>query len=117
MDVPFKVLLIMAIAAMALASRPSSYARHCGRDCDLDLCKRIRCRGIEEAECKGKIRQGGGFCRCCQNCIIPIPKGLPCNPDPGYGIPEPVAYCDEGLTCDCRTKRCVPCGQCEYPLQ
>uniref|UniRef100_A0A482Z7Y2 U42-Theraphotoxin-Sfo1a_1 n=1 Tax=Selenotholus foelschei TaxID=1905327 RepID=A0A482Z7Y2_9ARAC len=96
------IVFFLAMVAMAVAS-PPSYERHCGRKCDLNICSTTFCLPLTERECKGKIRQGAGYCSCCKNCIIPLPKGSPCNPNPGYGIPEPVPYCDEGLTCDCRT--------------
>ncbi|GFQ86641.1 hypothetical protein TNCT_540191 [Trichonephila clavata] len=88
--VVFLILVVTAVAE-AYACLPDS--------CDRMKCKPLNCTTGE------RLKKNGGFCRCCDKCILILEKGDSC----GFfskGLP-PFEECDTGLKCDSNTRKCV----------
>uniref|UniRef100_A0A4Q8K533 U58-Liphistoxin-Lsp1c_1 n=1 Tax=Liphistius sp. SGP-2016 TaxID=1905180 RepID=A0A4Q8K533_9ARAC len=106
------IICFSALLAAVASQRTGESTYKCAEHCYPGICRTVKC-GLREDQCKdGIARDGAGYCSCCNNCIKPLKLGDSCNPLPGYGVPNPVEYCDYGLTCDCKKKICVPCKSC-----
>ena len=42
--------------------------------CSPDVCQLVRCAAVTEDSCNGKVVQNGGYCGCCDACVMEISK-------------------------------------------
>ncbi|GFT51789.1 uncharacterized protein NPIL_439711 [Nephila pilipes] len=61
-----------------------------------------------------RVKYRGGFCGCCNNCVLSLNEGDSCNPVVNIGgrlnhkgVTNSDALCDYGLKCDKNSKTCV----------
>lgn len=74
--------------------------------CKPGICDAITCDNLEDCERRnGIVREKGGFCGCCDLCVVQLREGEGCPP-PFMGVP-PRRECAEGLYCHHETLTCV----------
>ncbi|XP_023213181.1 uncharacterized protein LOC111615973 [Centruroides sculpturatus] len=73
--------------------------------CRPETCSKIVCEDLEGCEGRnGVVKEKGGFCGCCDLCVVQLREGEPC-PLPLLGVP-PRSECAEGLQCNSHTGTC-----------
>ncbi|GIY76499.1 uncharacterized protein CDAR_48031 [Caerostris darwini] len=61
-----------------------------------------------------RVKVGGGFCGCCNNCVKTLHEGETCNPIIKFGgdlkhkgVTNSDPMCDYGLICDTDSEKCI----------
>ncbi|XP_023225611.1 uncharacterized protein LOC111626467 [Centruroides sculpturatus] len=74
--------------------------------CPPNICDSMECEDMSDCQNKnGRVKKNGGFCGCCDLCVIQLYKGADC-PIPIKGVP-PTSECTTGLHCDNATNTCI----------
>ncbi|CAL1275928.1 unnamed protein product [Larinioides sclopetarius] len=81
--------------------------------CRLTTCLSFQC-GATTCPPGFRVKIGGGFCGCCNNCVKALSEGDSCKPVIRYGgypvhkgVTNSDPMCDYGLKCDSNTNTCV----------
>lgn len=75
--------------------------------CMPDMCQTVRCAAVTAENCVGgNIVPNGGFCGCCDACVIQLAEGDKCFGDLLMGVPSH-SHCGDGLYCDPNTLTCA----------
>ncbi|XP_071958121.1 saxiphilin-like [Antedon mediterranea] len=95
-----KLFLSVLICAVAASS-----AIYCGPE----ACKDFECEPVEE--CDGRLEPNGGYCGCCETCVVQLGEGEVCPPLL-FGAPL-YTECASGLYCDQDSLLCSQLGECQ----
>uniref|UniRef100_A0A4Q8K5G7 U80-Liphistoxin-Lsp1a_1 n=1 Tax=Liphistius sp. SGP-2016 TaxID=1905180 RepID=A0A4Q8K5G7_9ARAC len=67
--------------------------------CPKGFCDRYECKELGDCEGRnGLVREKGGFCGCCDSCVVQLEEGEHCFDQVLVGVP-PKTECKAGLIC------------------